>query len=62
MKSVPPLGDLFKQAGMELPDFLGKDITETLEKSREEAIKRAAEDMADSENVDGIVEVVDDKK
>ena len=24
MKAVPPLGDLFKQAGMELPEFLGK--------------------------------------
>ena len=28
MQSVPPLNDLFKQAGMSLPDFLGEDIQE----------------------------------
>ena len=28
MKAVPPLNELFKQAGMELPELLGKDITE----------------------------------
>lgn len=27
MKAVPPLNELFKQAGMELPELLGKDIT-----------------------------------
>ncbi|MDR0842003.1 MAG: flotillin family protein [Acidobacteriota bacterium] len=26
MKSVPPLGDLFNQAGMNLPDYLGKKV------------------------------------
>ena len=26
MKSVPPLKDLFKMAGMELPDYLGKTV------------------------------------
>lgn len=26
MKSVPPMNELFKQAGMELPEFLGKEI------------------------------------
>jgi flotillin len=32
MKSVPPLNELFKQAGMELPELLGKDLhTETEE-------------------------------
>ena len=30
MKSVPPLGELFKQAGMELPEFLGKTIDEAV--------------------------------
>ena len=35
--------DLFKQAGMSLPDFLGEDIQEALKKSQEEAVKRAAE-------------------
>ena len=43
MQSVPPLDDLFKQAGMSLPDFLGEDIQEALKKSQEEAVKRAAE-------------------
>ena len=28
MGAVPPLSELFKQAGMELPEILGKDITE----------------------------------
>lgn len=31
MKSVPPLNELFRQAGMELPDFLGKEIQEAAE-------------------------------
>lgn len=26
MKSVPPLNDLFQQAGMSLPDMLGKTV------------------------------------
>ena len=43
MQSVPPLNDLFKQAGISLPDFLGEDIQEALKKSQEEAVKRAAE-------------------
>ena len=37
MKSVPPLNELFKQAGMELPDLLGKEIAEA------EAERAAAE-------------------
>jgi hypothetical protein len=28
MKSVPPLGDVFRQAGMDLPKFLGEGISE----------------------------------
>ena len=43
MQSVPPLNDLFKQAGMSLPDFLGEDIQDALKKSGEEAVKRAAD-------------------
>lgn len=62
MQSIPPLNELFKQAGMELPDLLGKDIDEALKKSREEAIQKAAEDLANgAEDVNGVVEVVDDK-
>ena len=29
MKSVPPLNEVFKQAGMELPEFLGKESNST---------------------------------
>lgn len=62
MQSVPPLNELFKQAGMELPELLGKDIEETLQRSRDEAVKRAAEDLkSDAEDVNSVVEVVDDK-
>lgn len=28
MKAVPPLGEVFRQSGMELPGFLGKDIVD----------------------------------
>lgn len=42
MKSVPPLNELFRQAGMELPDFLGKEIQEAAE-------LRAAQLAADAE-------------
>lgn len=28
LKSVPPMNELFKQAGMELPDYLGKEFNE----------------------------------
>ncbi len=33
MKAVPPLNELFKQAGMELPELLGKDMTEEKEEA-----------------------------
>lgn len=36
MKSIPPMNELFKQAGMELPTFLGKDLEE---KTTDESIK-----------------------
>lgn len=31
MKAVPPLNEVFKQAGMELPSLLGKDLSEIVE-------------------------------
>ncbi|WP_343210363.1 flotillin family protein [Anaerolentibacter hominis] len=43
LKSVPPLNELFKQAGMELPAFLGKDL-ETLAREQE-AEKTEAEEI-----------------
>ena len=36
MKSIPPLSDLFKMTGMEIPSFLGKEV----EKKVEEAPKK----------------------
>ena len=37
MKSVPPLEDLFKLAGMELPSYLKGKSVETVEVKEEEA-------------------------
>ena len=42
MKAVPPLNELFKQAGMELPELLGKDLTE-VDTAADEAIVVEAE-------------------
>ena len=36
MKSIPPMNELFRQAGMELPEFLGKDLTGEEHPVREE--------------------------
>lgn len=38
LKSIPPMNELFQQAGMELPSFLGKEITEVKEASIPEEI------------------------
>lgn len=35
MKSIPPMNELFQMAGMQLPDFLGKDLKETEEAKTE---------------------------
>lgn len=39
-KSVPPLNELFKQAGMELPSYLGKDIESVLDTVEEVSQER----------------------
>ncbi len=49
MKSVPPLSELFKQAGMELPEFLGKEIDEA---AAERAAKLAQEAEDETPHVD----------
>lgn len=41
MKSIPPMNEMFKNAGMELPTFLGKEIQE------EKAVEVAAEEKAE---------------
>ena len=53
MKAVPPLNELFKQAGMELPELLGKDIEAA-------AAARAAELAAGDEPPHVDSELVDD--
>ncbi len=59
MQSIPPLSDLFKQAGMELPEFMGREIDDAVAKSREEAIRQAAEYSDNAQDANDIVEVVD---
>ncbi len=49
MKAVPPLNELFKQAGMELPELLGKDLTAEAAKS-EDIPKVEAEILPNDEN------------
>lgn len=39
MKSIPPMNELFKQAGMELPEYLGKDIESVEKEVREQTLK-----------------------
>jgi len=46
MKAVPPLGEVFKQAGMDLPSFLGTPIEEKAEKD------------VKAENVDDVIPTV----
>lgn len=44
LKSIPPMNELFKQAGMELPNFLGKDISSSdIESESTNGIKDMAE-------------------
>lgn len=61
MQSVPPLNELFKQAGMDLPDFLGKDIDEALTKSREEAVKQIADTAESTDIIDAVDATETDK-
>ena len=42
MKSVPPLNDLFSQAGMSLPEYLGKE--ETIKEADETGIEEVSEE------------------
>jgi len=38
MKSVPPMGEMFKMAGMDLPKFLGTETQEKLDDAVKEAV------------------------
>jgi flotillin len=39
MKSIPPLSDLFKMTGMEIPSFLGKDKPEKVVETEEKVVE-----------------------
>lgn len=43
MKSVPPLNEVFAMAGMELPELLGKKLSETNTETAEASVVEAAE-------------------
>lgn len=51
MKSIPPMNELFKQAGMELPEYLGKDI-EAVEKEVREQTEKELERQAKEETAE----------
>ena len=43
MKSIPPMNELFEQAGMELPSFLGTKVEEAIEPEVLEVVPEDAE-------------------
>jgi flotillin len=51
MKSLPPMNELFDMAGMELPEYLGKDKQRELEKQTkaDAAESKAAETEENTE-------------
>lgn len=44
MKSIPPLSDLFKMTGMEIPSFLGKDKPEKVVETEEKEVPKKKEE------------------
>ena len=50
MKSVPPLNEVFKQAGMELPSLLGKELEEAAEADSVDSEQVTVENAQTSEN------------
>ena len=57
MKSIPPMNELFQQAGMELPAYLGKEIDE--EKKTEFVESKKIEEIAPEVSVPVETETVD---
>lgn len=56
MKSVPPLNEVFKQAGMELPSFLGTEIKEEGDIKIKEEDKKIANEYTSPEVTDADTE------
>lgn len=50
MKSIPPMNELFQQAGMELPSYLGKDLDE---EKKAEAVEAKVSEVKELEIPDG---------
>ena len=53
MKAVPPLGEVFKQAGMDLPSFLGTPTEEEKAVGAASYVTSAAADQSKTDNFDG---------
>ncbi|MGF6907156.1 flotillin family protein [Fusobacterium sp. PH5-44] len=49
MKSIPPMSELFKMAGMELPNYLGTAITEDNNQSKEKHVNRVVGNLKSSD-------------
>ena len=54
MKSVPPLNELFRQAGMELPELLGKQLEEEKQDGEAELIEPEIEIVVDAEKEEDV--------
>lgn len=46
MKSIPPLNETFKMAGMKIPEFLGSDISETNETVSDQPAEKQSDENA----------------
>ena len=51
MKSIPPMNELFEQAGMELPNFLGTKVEEAAAVSESEPAAAEPVEVVEAETV-----------
>lgn len=56
LKSIPPMNELFRQAGMELPEFLGKDLGEMAEVCEEPCVVKVEPKAASPIEVKAVTE------
>ena len=56
LKSIPPMNELFRQAGMELPEFLGKDLGEMAEVCEEPCVVKVETKAASPIEVKAVTE------
>jgi len=52
MKSIPPMNELFDMAGMELPEYLGKDKYKALQKEYDQKLAKALEKVAEQKQAE----------